>query len=148
LFPVGTSTVTYTFSDTHGNSSTCTFHVTVTDNTPPAISGCPSDITVVTGPGRTSCDQTASWTAPTASDNCGGTVTVSTNHSPGSLFSKGTTTVTYTFTDSHGNSSTCSFKVIVVDNTVPVITCPATQTVDCQASTAPANTGMATATDN
>ena len=37
-FPVGTTIVTNTATDTHGNSSICTFTVTVTDNEKPAIS--------------------------------------------------------------------------------------------------------------
>src|SRR5437870_11975080 len=68
-FPKGTTTVTYTAKDSSGNESTCSFTVTVIDNTPPVIAGCPSNITVNTGAGRTRCDQTATWTATTATDN-------------------------------------------------------------------------------
>src|SRR5260370_30321449 len=69
-FPKGTSTVTYTATDSSNNTSICSFHVTTPDNTPPLIAGSPSNITVNTGVGRTTCDQTATWTAPTATDNC------------------------------------------------------------------------------
>lgn len=129
VFPVETTVVTYTFTDAHANTSTCSFNVTVIDNTAPVVSGCPGIITVVTGAGRTSCDQVATWFAPTAIDNCG-TVTVTSNHNSGEVFPVGTTAVTYTFTDGHSNTSTCSFNVTIVDNTAPIASCkPVTVTL-------------------
>jgi hypothetical protein len=119
-FPVGATTVTYTAKDAAGNSTTCSFNVTVVDTTPPVISGCPGNITVNTGPGRTTCDQVATWTPPTASDNCAVTSFAS-NKNPGDTFPVGTTTVTYTAKDAAGNPATCSFTVTVVDTTPPVI---------------------------
>jgi gliding motility-associated-like protein len=83
--------------------------VTVTDNIPPVVSGCPANITV---PATTSCNAIVSWTPPTFADNCAGG-TISSNKSPGSTFSKGTTVVTYTATDAVGNTATCSFNVTV-----------------------------------
>ncbi|MCB9234633.1 MAG: HYR domain-containing protein [Bacteroidia bacterium] len=44
-----------------------------------------------------------------------------------STYPVGTTTVTYTATDEAGNSSSCTFDVVVTDNENPVITCPANQ---------------------
>jgi hypothetical protein len=123
LFPVGTTTVTYNFKDASENTSSCSFTVTVIDNTVPVIT-CPANITVYTGAGRSTCDQIVSWTTPTATDNCS-SVSATSNHNPGDLFHGGTTTVTYTFKDASENTSTCSFTVTVIDNTVPVITCPA-----------------------
>lgn len=117
-------------------------------NSAPVISGCPSNVTVYTGPGRTTCDQTATWTPPTVS-NCGGVVTMTSNYQPGNTFSVGTTTVTYTATNEANVSSTCSFTVTVIDNTKPVITCPPpVLNSNCRQNTAPAITGTATATDN
>ncbi len=54
-----------------------------------------------------------SWTAPTASDYSGGSVTLTSTHNPGGTFSIGTTTVTYTATDPSGNEATASFTVTV-----------------------------------
>src|SRR5438046_7604463 len=119
-FPKGVTTVTYTAKDSSGNESTCSFTVTVIDNTPPVIAGCPTDQTVYTGAGRTTCDQSATWTAPTATDNCA-MQSFTSNFAPGATFPKGVTTVTYTAKDSSGNESTCSFTVTVIDNTHPVI---------------------------
>ncbi|MTI40605.1 HYR domain-containing protein [Fulvivirga lutimaris] len=123
-FPIGTTSVTITATDDAGNQTTCSFNVTVTDISAPVFNSCPSNITVaITGDG---CDATATWTVPTASDNCSSDIVPTADFSPGDAFPLGTTTVTYTATDVGGNESTCSFDVTVVDQTVPVFTdCPA-----------------------
>ena len=118
VFPVGTTAVTCTATDLAGNTSTCTFNVTVNDTEDPVISGCPSDITVDNDPGI--CGAAVSWTEPTASDNCG-IDTFTSDHSPGETFPVGTTTVTYTATDIHGNVTTCSFDVTVNDAEPPTM---------------------------
>lgn len=121
LFPVGVTTVTYTAVDTTGNSSTCSFNVTVLDVEDPLLTGCPTDITASSD--ANSCGKSVSWTQPTASDNCSG-VTLTGTHVPGDVFPIGTTTVTYTATDSSGNSVSCSFDVTVIDDVPPAISCP------------------------
>src|SRR6185295_18608526 len=50
-----------------------------------------------------------------ATDNCG-SANVSYDHASGSVCSVGTTPVTVTATDDHGNSSSCTFNVIVLYN--------------------------------
>ncbi|MCF8247982.1 MAG: HYR domain-containing protein [Saprospiraceae bacterium] len=136
VFPVGTTTVTYTAKDAANNSATCSFVITVGadpcpgDATAPTISGCPANISLLTA-GNSA---TATWTAPTATDNCA-PVTVNNTHAPGATFPLGVTQVTYQFSDKKGNKSTCSFTVTVqnscaMDNVPPVITgCPANITV-------------------
>lgn len=131
VFPVGTTTVTYTATDEHGNTSTaCSFDVVVTDHTAPVLAGCPAAMTVYTGANAAHCEAVASWTEPTAADNCTPSANLvwTKSHTPGSVFPVGTTTVTYTATDAAGNvSAACSFDVTVMDNTVPVLNgCPAT----------------------
>lgn len=92
------------------------------DATPPVISGCPANQVVELN--ASGCAQPVSWTPPTAKDNCT-LSSFTSNHSPGSSFSRGITTVTYTAKDAAGNTTTCSFTVELVDKTVPVITgCP------------------------
>src|SRR6266404_8325838 len=115
----GTYTVHWTYNDGNGNTSNQTQTVAIKDVTPPVISGCPSNKTVYTGSGRTTCDQTASWTPPTASDNCA-VVSFTSNYPSGATFPVGTTTVKYLAVDVGGNKDSCSFTVTVIDNTPPV----------------------------
>jgi hypothetical protein len=76
---------------------------------------------------------------------------LTTTHAPGTLFSLGTTQVKYTAKDAAGNTSTCTFNVIVVDNTKPIIAgCPSSDIIlsangSCQAT---ATWSAITATDN
>jgi large repetitive protein len=130
-FPKGATTVTYTATDASGNTATCSFTVTVVDNTAPVIANCPSNITVNA---NASCEALVTWTVPTLTDNCsGGTLT--SNKTPGSTFPKGPTTVLYTAIDAAGNTATCSFIVTVKDDEDPVIrNCPADITVHTEAS--------------
>ena len=101
FFPVGSPTlVTYTAEDDYGNTATCSFNVTVTDNADPVINNCPSDIVIASDPG--SCQTTVNWTAPSATDNCSVT-NFSSTHNPGDIFIVGTTMVTYTASDAAGN---------------------------------------------
>ena len=120
LFPVGTTTVTYTATDASGNQASGSFTVTVNDTEKPVINGLPANITVTNDVGV--CGANVSWTAATATDNCSG-VSISSSHAPGSLFPVGTTTVTYTATDASGNQASGSFTVTVTDNEAPKAKC-------------------------
>lgn len=84
----------------------------------PNIQNCPSNITLAT---TQSC-ATATWTLPTASDNCTTTPSVSANFSSGFCFPIGTSNVVYTATDNAGNTSTCQF-IVQVNQQTPVGTC-------------------------
>ena len=113
-FAIGTTKVIYTASDKVGNLATCSFDVVVTspcqnDAVNPVISGCPASINLTT----TGTSATATWTAPTATDNCG-IVSLMTTHQSGTTFPLGNTTVTYTATDLKGNAATCTFTVSVL----------------------------------
>ncbi|WP_333819487.1 HYR domain-containing protein, partial [Ohtaekwangia sp.] len=146
---LGPHTVTYTAKDMEGNQSTCSFIVTVTDATKPVFTNCPANINVTTNPAT--CTATASWTPPTASDNCGGSLTVTSTANPGATFGLGINTVTYEATDAAGNKETCSFTVTVTDGTKPVIAnCPANISVTTNPATCNAvvNWTAPTVTDN
>ena len=118
-FGLGTTKVTCSATDAHGNTAQASFNVTVQDTTPPVISGMPADITKeATGPSGAS----ASWTAPTASDVVDGSVNVTCTPSSGSTFALGTTTVHCSATDAHGNTAADTFDVKVQDTTPPSLT--------------------------
>ena len=164
-FFVGTTTVTYTATDPAGNSSTCSFTVTVTDNTIPTIY-CITPGNKVVNAVSAGCTYTHSggnnWDAA-GSDNCipllaatytlSGATTGTGNSLDGKVFNYGVTTVTWRVVDQFTNSTTCSFTVTVSDTQVPTITCPATVNVNtnvagCSASVPAALTTLAAASDN
>jgi hypothetical protein len=65
----GVTTVTFTVADLAENTSTCSTTFTVIDNTPPVISCNNSNITQNNDNGY--CSAGVTYTAPTATDNCG-----------------------------------------------------------------------------
>jgi gliding motility-associated-like protein len=123
-YPVGTTLVEWTVTDIHGNTNTCTVAITVEDNEAPALT-CPTDITVNSDAGN--CGAMVSVPAPAMADNCAvASVTndyTSTDDASGE-YPVGVTTVVWTLTDIHGNSSQCQMTVTVVDLESPAITCP------------------------
>ncbi|WP_159517808.1 beta strand repeat-containing protein, partial [Sunxiuqinia indica] len=126
-FPVGTTTVTYQYTDNTGNGPvSCSFDVVVDDNEDPVIANCPTDISTNNDLGN--CGANVSWFPPSFSDNCTPTssLTIVRSNNPGDFFPVGTTTVTYTVTDVSGNFSTCSFNITVNDIENPTSeNCPA-----------------------
>ena len=66
------------------------------------------------------CQTAASWDTVEYSDNCAVLQLIST-HQSGDTFEVGTTTVSMTLEDIHGNSAAHSFDVIVEDNQLPSI---------------------------
>jgi len=121
IFSFGTRTVTYTATDSLGFSTSCSFDVTVVDSTAPQITACPEDIIITV---ENSCEAIAEWDRPQINDECGDFDT-SVNFNSGDTFPVGTTAVRYTFTDLSGNSSECSFNVIVENVQQPeVMDCP------------------------
>ena len=107
-FPItmqGTTVVTWTFEDSQGNTSTQTQNVIINDITPPVADAASlSDVT-----GTCSVDQP---TAPTATDDCGGSVT-GTPDVTFPISTVGTTIVTWSFEDGNGNISTQTQDIIV-----------------------------------
>ena len=146
-FPTGATVVTYTATDVNGNVTTSSFTVTINDLVDPVISGTPADITQTADAGI--CTTVVNWTEPTATDDCG--VTLTSDIAPGTTFFLGTTTVTYTATDPSGNSATASFNVTITDDENPTISgTPAdiTQNTDAGLCTTAVTWTEPTAADN
>ncbi len=145
---LGAQVITLTATDDLGNTGTCSFTVTVADQTAPSIT-CPANTTV---PAGANCSATlASYTAAaTANDNCTANPTKTQSPAVGTTFT-GTQVVVLTATDAAGNSANCTFTVTVADQTAPSITCPANTTVPAGANcttTLASYTAAATANDN
>ncbi len=141
-FPLGTTVIRYQAEDAAGNTSLCSFNVTVNDTEAPVLT-CPSDTSV-------NCDALVEFDDATATDNCASTVTVA-QITP-AVYPFGPTTVTFEGDDGNGNTATCSFVVTVIDTVAPEITtCPADQTESFDATcnlSIPDYTGLAATTDN
>ena len=119
-FPIGTTTVNCTATDTSSNVGACSFTVSITGNQFSIT--CPANITANTTPAQ--CAASVSYPAPTVQNSCSGTVSVSCSPPSGSLFPAGVTTVTCTAVNGP-NSASCSFTITVTDAQPPSITCPA-----------------------
>ncbi len=139
-------TRTWTATDACGNTSTCVQTISLDDSTPPILI-CAMNVQI-------DCSESSlpdhTGYATMKPNNCGGTGVIT--YTDQFIIQSGPPPCrilrTWTGTDDCGNSSTCVQNIIVVDNTGPGITCPANITISCTASTLPASTGNATATDN
>jgi CSLREA domain-containing protein len=105
IFPVGTTTVTYTATDASNNHASATQTVTVIDNTPPVITSCaPPQTATANSSGQATVPNFTN--SVTASDNCGVT-TKTQSPAAGTVVGVGVTTVTITVRDAANNSATC-----------------------------------------
>jgi len=105
-FPITTTTVvTWTYEDADGNKTTQDQNVVLVDNVPPAPDASSlSDVTKICS--------LPSLTAPTATDNCGGAVTVTNN---ATFPITANMTVTWTFEDGSGNTATQNQNVVITE---------------------------------
>ncbi len=133
-------TRTYRVEDIYGNWTTCTQDITILDTEDPEFVNCPTG-PVVVGNDPDECSAKVNWSIPVATDNCDDvlvTVTQTAGPAPGSVIDVGTETVTYTATDLAGNSTECTFEVMVMDTQDPHIhVCPADRDIPTS-SNAPA----------
>ena len=122
-FPLGMTTVTWTVTDTSGNSASATQTVIIQDTTNPLVTA-PLDITVEA---TSESQNTVKIGEATATDIIG--IQSITSDAP-DAFSLGETIVTWTATDNTGNSATITQKITVVDTTAPSITVPSDVTFE------------------
>jgi hypothetical protein len=134
-------------------SAEATVSITVNDTVAPSVTA-PANVAVNTGAGATACGAVvtdAELGTPTASDNSGNVNVERSGVPSGNVFPVGTTTVTYTATDTAGNSAQATQTVSVIDTTAPSLTAPAPTTVNAGLSgqaAIPNVLGGATAADN
>ncbi|MFN2514712.1 MAG: carboxypeptidase regulatory-like domain-containing protein [Pyrinomonadaceae bacterium] len=149
FFAAGTTTVTVTGTRQDASTTTRTFNVTVNDAEAPAIS-CPSNIT--TNNDANACSAAVNPGTATATDNCGVASVVGSRSDGQSLnapYPVGNTTITWTATDVHGNSTSCQQTVTVNDAQLPVVTSSVTQSSLGSPNHNLINVGLAaSATDN
>lgn len=147
FFPVGTTTVTWVVTDAAGNFSTCLQDIIVTDEENPTIT-CPTDITVNTDSGQ--CEALVTIPLVIASDNCSVSSITNDFNAGGAnasgTYPIGTTTVTFTVTDSANRTTTCSIDITVVNNQNPTISLVGSNSITLEACSPYTEYG-ATATD-
>ena len=129
VFPLGTTTVTFSAVDSLGNSGSSSAVVTVEDQTPPVITVSDATIAATDANGTlaTATDAAAFLDSATVEDNVDSNVTV-TNDAP-DVFPIGDTVVTFTATDSADLTATATATLTVADVTAPVVTAPDSITV-------------------
>ena len=137
VFPITTSAmITWTYRDATGNTATQTQQVTIRDTTDPVP--VTADL-----PTLEDCSQITSLTAPTAADNCDGTIMGTTTATPPITAS---TTLTWTYTDAGNNAVTQTQQVIIDDTIDPMpVTADLPTLEDCSQIT---SLTAPTATDN
>jgi hypothetical protein len=143
-----TFTLTLNLTDANGCMSTCMKTVAVDDATAPVIS-CPADKVLACG------DSTlpANTGTATATDNCGGTPTISFTDAATSANCTGKPGIdrTWKAVDSCNKMSTCVQHITFADSTPPVITVPAGGDLGCNPAALPTDASVkaqVTATDN
>ncbi len=148
-FPVGQTTVLWTFEDNNGNKTFKKQTVTVSDSSRPVLT-VPAGVTVTAPANQCSISRGLVVLGnATATDNCSVTIT---NNAP-AFFPLGATTVTWTAVDASGNSTTGNQTVTVQDQTPPVIVAPgdlllAADSASCSRDSANVNLGSPSAIDN
>jgi hypothetical protein len=143
-FPIATTTVNCSVTDSGGMSASGSFSVTVQDTTAPVI-GAHADINTEATSGT---GAVVSYTSPATSDAVDGAGTASCAPASGGSFALGNTTVTCNATDAHGNAAIATtFVVHVLDTVGPVLSLPADITTEATGPLGAAVSYTASASD-
>ncbi|MGQ0605346.1 MAG: calcium-binding protein, partial [Candidatus Nitrosotenuis sp.] len=140
LLPVGETIITWTATDSSGNSATTTQNITIIDTTAPKITA-PANLTVEA---TSSSENRISLLLPFAIDAV--SEALITNDAP-SVFPLGDTIVTWTAIDEAENSASVTQKITIVDTTAPSLVIPEDVVTDALSLMTPVSIGTATATD-
>ncbi len=144
----GTLKRTFIVTDACGNSASCSQLIHITDLLKPTLT-CPPPATI-------SCESSVLPDVTgqaTASDNCTAQndIIIAYSDDVSLLFGCNGTGIlkrTWSATDLCGNVSTCVQQIWIIDDTDPLITCPANIEISCSDSIDPSFTGYASGTDN
>ncbi|NND76661.1 MAG: HYR domain-containing protein, partial [Flavobacteriales bacterium] len=118
-YPVGSTLVTFTVTNSAGNVSTCTTEINVVDDQIPFIT-CPNDTTVYISPTLSYVE--FEFGDPEHGDNCTDFLFTQTSGlASGAQFPIGTDTISFSIVDVSNNEFTCSYVVTVLDTIAPVI---------------------------
>lgn len=160
-YPIGTYVVRFTTTDKCGNSSTKDVTIQVNDATPPTAV-CINGVSASLQPSGT-VTVTVNQFNNNSYDNCSSTLGLLIQRLDVNPLQNPTATLEYDcddadgvtqhgvklfVSDAAGNMSMCVTYIVIQDNVAPAITCPANDTLDCAANTAPQLLGFATAVDN
>jgi adhesin HecA-like repeat protein len=144
--PQNATTTTFTITAlANGCESTTTARVTVVDNDPPAL-GLPDNLSIQCG-ADTSATSEGTGVA-SASDACGGEVTITRRDSITGSMCSYTIHRIWTATDESGNSVSGTQRISVSDNTKPNVLSVKDTTVQCPEDIPSPDSSMIIATDN
>src|SRR5204862_237761 len=132
VFGVGSHQLTGSVSDPSGCVATCSTTVEVEAFAPPTVASCPTDATI-------ECPATPVFGTPEFSDACGTNLTVTFADEALAVSSSEESRAgrTWTATDAHNNSTTCSQTITVLDSAAPTVaSCPTDATIECPATPA------------
>ena len=121
-------TRTWRATDACGNTNDCAQTITVHDTIAPTVTICPTNRVL-------SVDGSCQGLVPDlrgelmATDNCGGTVTISQSPAPGSANGLGSLTVTLYAVDGCDNTNSCAAIITFADQTAPSIIACATNNI-------------------
>lgn len=141
-FPLGTTTVNCSATDSAGNTTTGSFDVTVVDTSAPSLS-LPGDITEE----ATSAAGAVVNFQATGHDLVDGEISAVCSPESGTQFPLGTTSVDCSVTDAAGNGDFGSFTVTVIDTTAPELSVPGDITQEATSAAGASVNFEATAND-
>lgn len=129
--------VTLTVSD-GALQTQCTSAIAVTDSRPPSFSRAPADLSLECGASQQAA--ISAWLADAGAVDACTTTTLVNDYAGldgGCSATTGAALVRWTATDGCGHAASTTATVRVVDGTAPVLSCPASLTVECAGATTP-----------
>ncbi len=113
--------ISFNVTDISGNTSVCSYQISVVDSIPPSIT-CPGNQSDYI---TSNCDVIlADYTGlSSSSDNCSGSIFIQQVPIPGTILpgNSNITPITITATDLSGNTNSCQFDFTLIDTITPVI---------------------------